>query len=103
MKRKFYLRAGAIFADLSSIQLIDYDYETKYFWVITRQGKRSIRIGKDEPRLAYFDSWEDAWEALRRRAQAAIVARQEAVTSAQRTADEIDKMTKPNYRPVGER
>jgi hypothetical protein len=84
-----------------AIQIQDYCRETDKFWIIERDGKSLIRISKDEPHNTYFDSWEDAWEALKRRAWQDIVDKRAAVTHAQHNADEIEKMTKPNYRPVG--
>jgi hypothetical protein len=101
MKRKFYLIEGRIFADLTAIQIQDYDRETDNFWIIERPGKRDIRIGKDEQSHTYFDTWEAAWDALRHRAERNIEHQKSLVTRAQRTYDEVCKMTKPNYRPVG--
>lgn len=101
MKRKFYIQRGRIFADLTVIQIQDYSRETAKFWIIEREGKPPIRISKDEPRNMYFDSWEDAWEKLKTLAEQHITFTQQAVIRAQRTYDEICKMTKPNYRPVG--
>lgn len=103
MKRKFYLTAGCIFADLTAIQIQDYDRETEKFWIIERPGKCDIRIGKDPQRHTYFDTWEDAHLELRRRAEIDILRKREGVTRAQYTADQIDNMMKPLYRPVGER
>lgn len=101
MKRKFYIVQGRLYADICAIQIQDYSRETDNFWIIEREGKRPIRISKDEPRNTYFDSWEDAWEALKRRAQQDIIDKRASVTRAQHNADQIEKMVKPNYRPVG--
>ena len=101
MKRKFYITRGRYFADLTAIQIQDYNRETAKFWIIERDGKPPIRISKDEQRHIYFDSWEDAWAALKQRAQQNITDTQSAVTRAQRDYDNICTMTKPNYRPVG--
>jgi hypothetical protein len=103
MKRKFYITEGRIFADLTAIQIQDYDRETGHFWIINRKGKPAIRIGKDELRHTYFDTWEDAWDALRHRAERAIEHQKAMVTRANQTYDEVCNMKKPNYRPVGER
>jgi hypothetical protein len=103
MKRKFYLTEGFIFADLIAIQIQDYDRETDKFWIIERSGKSDIHISKNLQRHTYFDTWEDAWGELRRRAWKDIKNKQESALRARHTATEIGKMTKPNYRPVGER
>lgn len=103
MKRKFYITEGRYFADLTAIQIQDYDRETDRFWIIERPGKPAILIGKDERQHIYFDTWEDAWGALRYRAERNIEHQRSLVIRAQRTLDEVRTMTKPNYRPVGER
>lgn len=101
MKRTFYLVYGRISDDITAIQIQDYSRETEKFRIIERDGKPPIRISKSEPHNTYFDSWEDAWAELKRRAQHDIDSKRSAVTRAQRTADQIEKMVKTNYRPVG--
>lgn len=103
MKRTFYTTRGRYFADLTAIQILDYDHETEKFWIIERDGKPPIRISKDEQRHCYFDSWEDAWANLKQMAEQSIKAYQDAVLRSKREYGQIRKMTKPNYRPVGER
>lgn len=101
MKRIFYITQGHYFADITAIQIQDYDRETEHFFIIERDGKTPIRVSKDVRLRSYYDSWEDAWTELKRRAERNIIDKQQAVTYAQRSYDEICKMTKPNYRPVG--
>lgn len=102
MKRKFYITEGRIFADLTVIQIQDYDRETDRFWIIERPSKPAIRIAKDERQHTYFDTWEAAWDALRYRAERDIIRQKSLVVRAQQTYDDVCKMTKPNYRPVEE-
>ena len=103
MKRKFYITEGRISADLTAIQIQDYDRETDRFWIIERPGRTNIRIGKDDRQHTYFDTWDAAWVALRYRAERDIERHKSLVTRAQRTYDEVCNMKMPNYRPVGER
>lgn len=101
MKRKFYIEQGRYNADLLAIQIQDYDRETEHFFIIECDGKSSIRIDKRKPLRSYYDSWEDAWEELKRRAKQNIIDKQNAVVRAQKDYDAICGMTEPNYRPVG--
>ena len=100
MKRTFYITEGRYFADITAIQIQDYDRETAKFWIIEREGKPDIRVSKGAQHT-YFDTWEEAWATLKYRAELEIQRKKESVTRAQHNYDEICKMIKPNYRPVG--
>lgn len=107
MKRKFWIRKnGPVSADdrevgLLAISLIDFDYETDNYFIIKGKQKDS-RIYKEESIKAYFDTWDEAHEALKVRAAKQLEDAKWSLMRAEKVIEEVNAMTMPNFRSVEE-
>lgn len=101
-KRKYYIsRNGKVFPDildvgLLAINIIDYIEETDKYFIVGRTKKH--RIPKQQSEKIYFETWELAHEALKKRAAKQLKDAEQAVLSAERIEMEINSMIKPNFR-----
>ncbi len=101
-KRKYTITAYS-----DSIQIRDYDKETADYFICTvpksmRHPTGMIRFFKDtRSGCRYFDTWEEAHEALKDQVRRRLSLLQKEVRYAQVEITRVDAMTKPNYRPSG--